>query len=93
MLVSLYVDDLFGMDWGVNGTKPKWKLVKYTTNPDHTYFVIFSQGQQREYEMFKKEHEQKGFTILLDAVHAVNKTPGHGTKPRNKLVVFEYNGK
>jgi hypothetical protein len=54
----------------------------------HTYIVILCCAQ-----MFAKEHDvqlttNKAINLLYKSPAAVNKNPGHGTKPRNTVYVF-----
>lgn len=81
----------------INWNYPKdWKnppfiegvTFRNTLPANGTYLVVFSLGQEKELEEFKKA---KQFNILYEAPKAVNINPDHGTDPRNTLIVFEPN--
>ena len=72
----------------------------YNVNNNDTYISIFNlqsvsygdhhpiKGQQQEaYELFVKHPNVK---IIWESKLAVNRRPGYGTVPRNKVVVWEY---
>ena len=55
-------------------------------DPANTYMLVFGFSQYGDLKAF--EEQWKG-PILFKSKRAVNKQPGHGTYPRNTLVVFE----
>lgn len=57
---------------------------------EDTYIIVCTAlygDSDRALSYLKK---RKDIKILFESALAVNKRPGHGTKPRNKIVVFEY---
>lgn len=65
-------------------------------NEDDTYITIFNlystissdtEYNTAEYNSFKSSPHVK---IIWESEMAVNRSPGHGTFPRNKLVVWEF---
>lgn len=79
----------------LNGLDYRWDSVqkryirdslsfKTTLDKQHTYVVICSEHQD---DILKYIEENS--KIIYKSPKAVNKTRGHGTKPRNTLIVFE----
>ena len=74
------------------------KINKNRLNTNNTYITIFNlssyyYGQEEgglngsHYKCLKEDPDIK---IIWESEMAVNRRSGHGTKPRNKMVVWEY---
>lgn len=75
------------------------KLRKDKLNPNNTYITIFNifgynyydrniaGTNLKHYEVLKEDPDIK---IIWESEMAVNRRGGHGTYPRNKMVVWEY---
>lgn len=55
-------------------------------NKKNTYALVFGLGNLNQLAWLEK---QKEINILYKSPKAVNKAYGHGTNPRNTLVIFE----
>ena len=67
--------------------KPALRAVNLNKlNKEDTYMLIFSPGQE---ENMLTLLECEALNILYISKKAVNKRSGHGTAPRNTLVIFE----
>lgn len=70
----------------------KWSSPKYESKlrqffrPEHTYVFIFGPNNQEQYNFLKT---LPGIKIVYESPKAVNRTQGHGTEPRNTLVIVE----
>ena len=54
------------------------------------YFDPISEDNSYQIKAYEKLIETKGIKIIFDSELAVNRNPGHGTFPRNKIVVWEF---
>ena len=61
-------------------------------NTKDTYLFIFGQGQENIMDVFLRDAANYNIRILHVSKKAINTMSGHGTYPRNTLVVFEYDG-
>ena len=100
-LVSVSPGAMYRMLWQPTERNYKTYIqLPYNVNNNDTYISIFNlqtvsydyhhpiQGQQQEaYELFVKHPNVK---IIWESKLAVNRRPGYGTVPRNKVVVWEY---
>jgi hypothetical protein len=100
-LVSVSPNTMYSMLWLPIERKYKTYIkLPYNVNNNDTYISIFNlqtasyydrraiPGQQQEaYELFVKHPNVK---IIWESKLAVNRRPGYGTVPRNKVVVWEY---
>lgn len=100
-LVTISPSAMYGGLW--QPTERKYKTYiefPYNINNNDTYISIFNlqsvsygdhhpiPGQQQQaYELFVKHPNVK---IIWESKLAVNRRPGYGTVPRNKVVVWEY---
>ena len=59
---------------------------------DHpSVLIILTNHQTRYFNFLKEEEEKKVITILFQSEPAVNRVPGHGTLPRNTVIIFKFN--
>lgn len=77
----------------------EYKLKYNRLNENDTYITILNMADSHYvhentdthgsniYKLMKKDPH---FKIIWESEMAVNRRPGHGTKPRNKMVIFEY---
>jgi hypothetical protein len=70
--------------WGVGYT---YKLDPRYLNPNNTYISIFGPVNAAFLNVFENDSRIK---IIYKAQKAVNRREGHGTDPRNTLVVWEF---
>jgi hypothetical protein len=87
MFISLLVSDLALQQPPKVVVEQFKKSYKNPDVYDHTFLVIFSYTQQ---VLLKRFLELKGIRIVAMPPLAINKVGGHGDKPRNQLVVFEF---
>ena len=74
------------------------KIHKSRLNTNNTYITIFNlnshyYGQEQigsNTEQYKCLKEDPDIKIIWESEMAVNRRSGHGTKPRNKMVVWEF---
>lgn len=64
----------------------KWKYTPYAPllNYDDTYIAISSEGQDEQLREI-----EENYNVIWKSRKAVNRTPNHGSEPRNTLVIFE----
>jgi len=86
MIRAVGVSQVFNTDWRSWGEPPTITYNK-TLLPG-TYMVIFAPAQEVQKRMFDKLVKTKELTLIYEAPKAVNRRPGHGTDPRNTLVIF-----
>lgn len=88
MHISLYVNDVVKhgkYDWNANQYLPCYVTPVDYWNKAHTYYVIFSVGQEKLEEQFKKAYKD---VIIFESKRARNMNyPEEGQ--RNKLYIFE----
>lgn len=85
-LVALRVSGVVYTDYSTDYNMGVQKFTNKCLKKNDTYTAIFSEGQDKHLNILLKE---KSVNIIYKSEKAVNKTPGHGTFPRNTLVVFE----
>jgi len=86
MIRAVGVSYVFNHRWETWNGPP---TIRYNTMiPAGTYMVIFSPGQGDIKERFDGLVKTKQLRLIYEAPQAVNRNPGHGTDPRNILVIF-----
>lgn len=85
-LVSIGVNEFSSSNY-IWGTGHVTHLVLDKLSPDNTYIAIFGPHQLTVLDLMLKDSRIK---IIYQAQRAVNRRPGHGTYPRNTLVVWEF---
>lgn len=86
MLVSISSSRYINSTWDYKKNRQVCSVSKNRLDKDNTYVSIISEGQNTYYKTLKEDKEIK---ILYTSPKAVNKSPGHGTEPRNFVVIFE----
>lgn len=79
--------------WNRNTGEYKIKSMRWASTfkprDDATYCAVFSIGQQKELKLALELLEKDGMKLLYKGPQAVNRRRGHGTMPRNTLIIFE----
>lgn len=78
--------------------EPIYRILYNHLNENDTYITILNIDNQVYGErypthgakIYKMMQEDPHIKIVWESEMAVNRRPGHGTKPRNKMIVFEY---
>lgn len=100
MVINLATRDFFkitypkkkfpwGMDSDYNAI-PNVEIKKEWFNKEHTYCLIFTRDRQHHKQMYNCLFTTPGIKVVYQSKPAVNKADGHGTAPRNFLVIVEY---
>ena len=66
-----------------------WSKRLPKTHP--SVLIILTERQKHYFNFLKEEEEKKVITILFQSEPAVNLIPGHGTLPRNTVIIFKFN--
>jgi hypothetical protein len=82
-LVTCRVSDAVTTDWKASGLP---YVLNKNLRKEHTYIVVFSPTQDKPKEALTTN---KKVNVLFQSTKAVNRINGHGTNPRNTVVVFE----
>lgn len=84
-LVSLYVNDIIGMDWSYANKRYEWNYNKLSNySEENTYVIIFGPNQTEHLEKFRKHYSKD---IIFEGKKACNRN--YRTGPRNTLIIFE----
>lgn len=89
MVITLSLNQAIAVTWArwdpKKNTHEEHKYSMKKLDPQHTYIVISSVNNTPNFI----ECIEKNTNVLFKSNRAVNKTPGHGTEPRNTIIVFE----
>lgn len=85
-------------NYAINKYTYSTKIHKSRLNTNNTYITVFNlnsyyygqDGRGLNIEQYKCLKEDPDIKIIWESEMAVNRRLGHGTKPRNKMVVWEF---